>query len=90
MFIPITTEDHGEGDSFGVEDVPPLSASTGLSEHSHPVCALFSWFFLTTVFVVRPGGVPIVEGKRGWVMFVVCPPAESNILFSTATQCRLF
>ena len=29
----------------------------------------------------------IVEGKRGWVVLVVLPPAHNNILLGTATRC---
>jgi hypothetical protein len=50
--------------------------------------------FLTTAFAVRivmwHGCVLIAERKRSWVMLVVVPPANNNILLATATQCCSF
>ena len=44
--------------------------------------------FLTTVFMVRNSlfrdCVLIVQGKKGWVMFVMVPLAHNNILIGTA------
>jgi hypothetical protein len=34
--------------------------------------------------------VLIVEGKRGWVLFVTVSLAHNNILIGTAIQCYLF
>ena len=34
--------------------------------------------------------VLLVEGKRGWFMFVMVPLAHNNIRIDTATQCYLF
>ena len=36
------------------------------------------------------GSDAIVEGKGGWIMLVVVPPAHTNIQLATATQCSLF
>ena len=51
-------------------------------------------FFLTMGFMVRNSTlgdcVLIVEGKRGWFMFVMVPLPHNNILIGTATQCYLF
>jgi hypothetical protein len=45
------------------------------------------------VFMVRNSMgdfVLIVEGKRGWVLFVMVALAHNNLLIGTATQCYLF
>ena len=49
---------------------------------------------MTMAFMVRNSTlgdcVLIVEGKRGWFMFVMVPLAHNNILIGTATQCYFF
>ena len=73
---------------------PPPPCKHGLVQARRPRLASVFLVFSDHGFCGQKcnvtGCAPIVEGKGGWIMFVVFPPAHTNMLLATATQCCLF